>query len=188
MKHDYFFEDLNPECQKMLAHKVDGEHPAGYPDLLLAAQKLEGQAETRDPLPLKTAATSGLNMTCIQMLGNIFPSHKLKGNCTFTTQASDHQQWQGWGRFQCKAGRIRRDRAFGWWRGQSIRQSRGNRSVYGVYHLLCQGGWVIPKEEQKLFWAWESWSPCMRLPKRHWQICLETRFKHERGDSRGRET
>ena len=43
----------------MLAHEVDGENPAGYSDLLLAAQKLERRAEARDPLPPKTGVTSG---------------------------------------------------------------------------------------------------------------------------------
>ena len=71
----------------MLARKVDGEHPANYSDLLLTAQKLERWAEAKDPLPPKTAATSGSNMMSSQMQGNLFPSLKLKGNCTFTNQA-----------------------------------------------------------------------------------------------------
>ena len=36
MKHDYFYAGLNPKCQHMLDHKVDGENPASYSDLLLA--------------------------------------------------------------------------------------------------------------------------------------------------------
>ena len=44
MKRDHFYEGLNPKYRQMLAHKVDGEHPAGYSVLLLAAWKLEGQA------------------------------------------------------------------------------------------------------------------------------------------------
>ena len=70
----------------MLAHKVDGEYPTGYSDLLLAAQKLEIWAETRDPLLPKATATGGLNITHFQTPGNLFPSQKLKGNCTLTTQ------------------------------------------------------------------------------------------------------
>ena len=65
---------------------VDGENPAGYSDLLLDAQKLERRPEARDPLPPKTAVTSELNI-CSQTPGNLFPSCKLKGNCTFTTSA-----------------------------------------------------------------------------------------------------
>ena len=71
----------------MLANKVDGKNPAGYSDLLLASQKLERRAEARDPLPPKTAVSSGLNKKSSQGPGNVFPSHKLKGNCTFTTQS-----------------------------------------------------------------------------------------------------
>ena len=37
MKHDCFYGGLNPEYQQMLAYKVDGENPASYSNLLLAA-------------------------------------------------------------------------------------------------------------------------------------------------------
>ena len=84
MKHDCFYEGLNPEYCHMLAYKVDGENPDDYSDLLLATQKLERRAETRNPLPPKTAVTSGLNMICSQTLGNLFPLHKLKSHHTFT--------------------------------------------------------------------------------------------------------
>ena len=46
MKHDHFYEGLNPKYQHMLACKVHGENPAGYSDLFLATQKLERRAET----------------------------------------------------------------------------------------------------------------------------------------------
>ena len=72
----------------MLAHKVDGEHLAGYSDLLLAAQNLERWAEARDPLLSRTTAADRSNITCSQTLGNLFPSQKLKGNCTFTVQSA----------------------------------------------------------------------------------------------------
>ena len=36
-----FYEGLNPEYQRMLAHKVDGKNPVTYSKLLLAAWKLE---------------------------------------------------------------------------------------------------------------------------------------------------
>ena len=87
MKHDCFYKGLNPKYQCMLANKVDGENSAGYSNLLLAAQKLERRAEARDPLPPKTAVTSGSNMICCQTPGNLFPSCKLKGNHTFTAWA-----------------------------------------------------------------------------------------------------
>ena len=72
----------------MLAHKVDGKHPASYSNLLLAAQKLERQAEARDPLLLKNTTTGGSNAIQPQALGNLFPSRKLKGNHTFTVQST----------------------------------------------------------------------------------------------------
>ena len=70
----------------MLAHKVDGDHPARYSDLLLAVCKLERQNEARDPLLPKTTLTGGLNITCSQTPVNLFPSQKLKDNWTFTAQ------------------------------------------------------------------------------------------------------
>ena len=84
MKCDHFYEGLNPECWWMLAHKVDGENPAGYSHLLLATYKLERE-EARDPLSPKRAVTSGSNVIHSQTLGNLFPSCKLRGNHTFTT-------------------------------------------------------------------------------------------------------
>ena len=71
----------------MLVHNVDGEHLASYSDLLLAAQMLERQAEARDPLPPKMAPPSGSKITSSQMPGNLFPSCKLKCNCTFAAGA-----------------------------------------------------------------------------------------------------
>ena len=71
----------------MLAHKVDGKHPANYSDLLLAAQKLERLAAARETLLPKTITTGGSNITQLQKSWNLFPSRKLKGNCTFTAQS-----------------------------------------------------------------------------------------------------
>ena len=72
----------------MLAHKVDGEHPTRYSDLLLAAQKLERWAEARDPLHPKTSPMGGFNKTHSQTSGNLFPSQKLKGSHTFTARSA----------------------------------------------------------------------------------------------------
>ena len=69
----------------MLAHKVDGKHSAGYSHLLLVAWMLERQAEAKDPLLPKTATAGRSNATCSQTSVNLFPSWKVKGNCTFTT-------------------------------------------------------------------------------------------------------
>ena len=87
MKHDHFYEGLNPEYWQMLAHKVDGEHLAGYSNLLLVAQ-LERWAEARDPILPKTTAAGRLNVTHSQTPGNLFPSQKLKDHCPFTPQSA----------------------------------------------------------------------------------------------------
>ena len=70
----------------MLVHKVNGENPVTYSKLLLTAQKLERWVEVRDPLLLKTTTAGSSNVTCSHPQGNLFPSRKLKGNCTFTAQ------------------------------------------------------------------------------------------------------
>ena len=88
MKWDCFYNGLNPKYQWMLAHMVDDEPPARYSDLLLAAQKLERQAEARDPLLLKTTPTEGLNVTHSQTSGNLFLSQKLKGSHTLTAPSA----------------------------------------------------------------------------------------------------
>ena len=72
MKYDCFYDGLNPKNQQMLAHKVDGKHPAGYSNLVLAAQKFERWAEARDPLPPNTTVAGRLNATHSQTSG-IFP-------------------------------------------------------------------------------------------------------------------
>ena len=88
MKQDHFYEGLYPKYWHMLADKVDGNHPASYSDLLLAAWKLKRWAETKDPLLSKTTTTGGLNVTQPHTFGNLFPSRKLKGNHTFTAHCT----------------------------------------------------------------------------------------------------
>ena len=88
VKWDFFYEGLNPKCWWMLAHKADGENPVTYSKLLLAAWKMERQAEARDPLLPKTTTTRGLNVTHSHSQGNLFPSKKLKGSSTFTAQSA----------------------------------------------------------------------------------------------------
>ena len=88
MNQDCFYEGLNPEYQCMLAHKVGGEHPTSYSNLLLAAWKMERWAEARDPLLPKTTTMRGSNVTWPQTSGNLFPTRKLQGNCTFKAQSA----------------------------------------------------------------------------------------------------
>ena len=94
VKWDHFYKGLSPEYWQMLAQKVNGENHVTYSKLLLAAQKLESQAESRDPLLLKTPTTRSSNVTHSHLQGNLFPSRKLEGNCTFTAQSAaveDHE-------------------------------------------------------------------------------------------------
>ena len=72
----------------MLVHILDAELPASYSGLLLGIQKLEGWAEARNPPPLKIAVTNGSTAMHSEMPGNLFPSCKLKGHHTFSTQAA----------------------------------------------------------------------------------------------------
>ena len=88
VKWDHFYEGLSPKHQCMLGHKVNGENLVTYSKLLLAAQKLERQAEARDPLLQKTTAAGSSNVTHSHSQGNLFPSRKLKGNHTFTAQSA----------------------------------------------------------------------------------------------------
>ena len=88
VKWDCFYEGLSPKYWQMLAHKVNGESPVTYSQLLLATQKLERWAEARDPLPPKTTTAGSLKVICSQWQGNLFPSKELKGNCTLTAQSA----------------------------------------------------------------------------------------------------
>ena len=88
MKWDHFYEPLNPEYWWILAHKVDGEHPARYSGLFLAPQTLERWAQTRDPPILNTTPTGGLNVAHSQTSGNLFPFWKLNGSHSFTAQSA----------------------------------------------------------------------------------------------------
>ena len=85
VKQNHFYEGLSPGYLQLLAHKVNGENPVTYTELLLAAKKLERWMEARDPLVLKTTTTWSLNVTHSHSQGNLFPSRKLKGNHAFTS-------------------------------------------------------------------------------------------------------
>ena len=166
------YEGLNSEYQHMLAHNVDDKHPASYSNLLLAAQKLERQAEARDPLLSKPTMTGGTNVTWPHLSGNLFPSRKLKGNHTFTAQSTimesvgtegDLTEGPEGRRDWISRGRHRNPQ-WDWW----------SRSAAQLYHLLCQHHWATTKEKVKLFhvqhvltiwWKIVQWS-LARLPEK----------------------
>ena len=49
VKLDHFYEGLSPECWQMLAHKVNGENPVTFPELLLTAWKLGKMGRSKRP-------------------------------------------------------------------------------------------------------------------------------------------
>ena len=58
MKQDHSYKGLNPTYWHMLAHKGDCKQPASYSNLIVAAQKLERQAEARYKRPLLPKTTT----------------------------------------------------------------------------------------------------------------------------------
>ena len=115
MNWDHFYKGLNPKYQRMLSHKIDGEHPAGYSDLLLATWNLERQAEARDSLLLKTTPTGGSNIAHSETSGNLLPSWKLKGSHTFTAnqlwwKVTELQKNQAWRQKRKKGMSLQKER------------------------------------------------------------------------------
>ena len=81
VKWDCFYEGLSATYQQMLAHKVNGENPFTYSELLLAAQKLERWVEARDPLLPNTttgekeaASSAEEDAGMLGKVGNVDPS------------------------------------------------------------------------------------------------------------------
>ena len=89
VKWDCFYKGLSPECQWMLGHKVSGENPVPYSELLLAAQKLKRWAEARNPLLPKITTAGSSNVIHSQSKGNLFPSRKLK----VTAPSQPNPEW-----------------------------------------------------------------------------------------------
>ena len=117
-----------------------------------SSQKLERWAEARDPLLPKTTTASRLNVTHSQTLRNLFPSQKLKGNCTFTAPSATVKK--SLRRLRCKARKGRRGWVSSWGGHRNLKWRWRSRSVCWVYCSFCQCRWVVPKEESKLFWMW----------------------------------
>ena len=82
MKRGHFY-GLHPGFRHMLAHKVDGNHPISYSELLLATRKQQRWNEARHPLLSKTTPSGESNITHSQTSVHLFPSWKLKGIQTF---------------------------------------------------------------------------------------------------------
>ena len=146
MKWNYFYNGLNPKYQHMLAHKVDGKHPTSYSDLLLVMWKLERWAEARNPRLPKTTTTGGSNVTWPQKLGNLFPSRKLKGNCTFMAGSPIVGSIETEGDLSVKLegivfrGGRPKNPEWNWW----------NRPADQLYHLFCQCSQAVPEEKTEI--------------------------------------
>ena len=148
----------------MLAHKVDGENPVTYSEMLLAAQKLERWAEARDPLLLKTTTTGGLNLTCSHSQSNLFLSRKLKGSLTFKAQSAaveDHETEEDLG--SKPDGEKEAE--------SSVEEDMGmSGKVGGTDQLLGYIIWFtnaveLTRKEPQLLWVWQPRSPGETLPK-----------------------
>ena len=183
IKCDHLYEGLNPEYWCMLAHKVDSENPAGYSDLLLAAWKLERRAKARDPLPPKTAVTSQSNI-CSQTQGNLFPSCKLKGSCTFTNYAATVGNAKG------KADSGVKQEGEGEMEPLADKEVKASGRVQGtdqpmeyIFHFAK----VVELYKQKNRHCLGCWSPDQLMqdcPKDFCKSAKESRFKHKRGDGK----
>ena len=79
---DCLYEGLSPEYQQMLAHKVNGLNCSSQPRSWKDGQKPEIPCSQKNP------TTGIMNVTCFHSQGNLFPSRKLKGNCT---TVEDHE-------------------------------------------------------------------------------------------------
>ena len=73
-----------PNINKCWSIRLRVNTPLSTLNLFKQPGNWKNRQKVEIPLPPKTTITRGLNITCSQMPGNLFPSHKLKGNCTFT--------------------------------------------------------------------------------------------------------
>ena len=94
VKWDHFYEGHSPKYWQMSAHNVHGENPVTYCKLLLAAWKLERWVKARDPLLPKSTTTRSLKKAHSHSQGNLFPSRKLKGSCTFTAHSPVVEEYE----------------------------------------------------------------------------------------------
>ena len=168
----------------MLAHKVDGENPVTYSELLLAAWKLERWVEAKDPLLPKTTTARSSNVTHSHSQGNLFPSRKLKGSHTFTAQSAaveDHETEEDSGP---KPEGKRRLCPLAEEDMGTVRWGWQCRPIIRLHCMVHQCSRAIPKEELQLLWVWQPRSPGERLPKGTRENHKEGRFKLERWDGK----
>ena len=179
MKWDFFYEGLNPKYWCILAHKVDGEHPASYSNLDLAAQKLERWVLARDALLLKISRAGGLTITQPQTLGNLFPSRKLKGNHTFMAQSAIVESIGAEEDSSVKP------------EGEEEAESSDGEdpeTLIGIGGADQPVGYIVRFANVVKLYQEINWN-CLgcsseRLSEGSQQDCLKSEFKHERGDGK----
>ena len=66
---------------------------------------------------------------------------------------------------------------------QNLRWVWRSRSVAWLHHLSCQCSQAISEEILKLFWMWQSWSPCEGFPEESREDYPKSKFKCKRGDN-----
>ena len=166
----------------MSVHKVNGENPVTYSELLLAAQKLERWVEARDSLLPKS--TTGSNITHSHSQGNLFPPRKLKGSCTFRAQSAvvedpKTENTSGPKPNGEKEAKSSAEEDVG------ISGEVGGIDLFLVYITWCaKRGRVILTKEPQLLQVWQPGSPDEGLPKGSWVNCKEGRFNLERGNGK----
>ena len=132
IKCDHFYEGLNLEYWQMLAHKVDGENPTGYSDLLLAAQKQNEHtsfSDTREFVSLPVA----------------------EWQLCFHSWIHYSRKKQSWRSLKSKAIRGRRGWVFSWKGYRNLKRALRSRSVCQVNCSFWQCGWVVSKTNQNCF-------------------------------------
>ena len=88
MKQDHFYEGLNPKYQHMLAHNIDGEHPTRYSDMLLVAPEVGKMGRSQRSSTAEEHHNWRIKHNTFSDTREFFPSQKLKGSHTFTTQSN----------------------------------------------------------------------------------------------------
>ena len=184
---DHSYEGLNPKYWHMLAHNINGKHPASYSDLLLVAWKLERWTEARDPLLPKTTITRGSNVTQPQASGNLFPSRKLKGNHTFTAQSAVVGSV---GTEEDSSVKLEGEEAAE--SSEAEDQETPNeigRADQPISYIICFANAVkLYQKKTKLFQVWQSWPSGEGLSKESQQGHQESEFKCKRRDDNPSET
>ena len=95
MKGDHFYEGLNPKYWQILAHKVDGENPAGYFDLLLATQKTGRKSRNQRPSAPKDNCKQWIECYTFSDPRQLIPLMQVEGQPYFHHLSFNHWNAKG---------------------------------------------------------------------------------------------